>query len=74
MQVNFKRWGLHVFSSTTEAPNFSFVKKRNLKCKADRTAVKRYILLRPIFRIDKTILHQGHKMLRLLAFYAPDEG
>ena len=37
--------------------------KEILKCKADRTAVKRYILLSPIFRIDNTILHQGHKML-----------
>ena len=37
--------------------------KEILKCKADRTALKRYILLSPIFRIDNTILHQGHKML-----------
>ena len=34
--------------------------KEILQCKADRTAVKRYILLSPI---DNTILHQGHKML-----------
>ena len=37
--------------------------KEILKCKADRTAVKRYILPSPIFRIDNTILHQSHKML-----------
>ena len=34
--------------------------KEILKSKADRTAVKRYILLCPIFRIDNNILHQGH--------------
>ena len=34
-----------------------------LKCKADGTAVKRYLLFSTIFQIDNTILHQGHKML-----------
>ena len=37
--------------------------KEILKCPGDRTAVKRYILLSPIFRIDSTIFHQGHKTL-----------
>ena len=42
--------------------------KEILKCKADRTGVKRYILLSPIFWIDNTILHlQGHKMLMYVA-------
>ena len=37
--------------------------KETLKCKADRTAVKRCILLSPIFQVEDFILHQGYKML-----------
>ena len=37
--------------------------KEILKCKADRTDVKSYILVSPTFRIENTFLHQGHKML-----------
>ena len=61
--------GERKLTPTQEHPRLSgdCFDQRNLKCKADRTAVKRYILecilLSTIFRIDNTILHQEHKML-----------